>query len=180
MEVDAIEEGKIVHVSEEYAKAEGLMIIRKKVEALPDVKAVAAQVRRAERRARPLIDEFRRSLDYRKNNVIQELKENFQWELTRKRRERNITRRKLAALTGVSEDDIINLEHGILPQDNFVLIHKIEGILGVRLKKEQASEQTRQEKQTHQTKLEAQPESQKANKENTIKGEDIEVILDKE
>ena len=137
MEVDAIEDGKLVKVDEEYAKREGLMIIRRKIEALPEVEPVSlSRLKRAERRAKPLIEEFRRPLDYRQNNVLLELKENFQWEITKKRREKNITRRTLAALTGVSEDDIINLEHGILPKDNFVLVHKVEAILGVKLKKD--------------------------------------------
>jgi ribosome-binding protein aMBF1 (putative translation factor) len=136
MEVDAIEEGKIVRVSEEYARREGLLIIRKKVESNPVLQPVPlGQLRRAERRAKPQVEEFRKPLDYRKNNVIAELKENFQWDITKKRREKNLSRRQLAFMVGESEDVIISLENGFLPRDDFVLLNNVERVLGINIHK---------------------------------------------
>jgi len=136
MEVDAIEDNKIVRVSEEYARLQGLLIIRKKIESNQPVQPVPlSHLRRAERRAKPQIDEFRKPLDYRKNNVIQELKENFQWDISRKRREMNLSRRQLAGMAGASEDEIINLENGFLPKDNFILLNKVEKALGISVRR---------------------------------------------
>ena len=128
MDVDAIEDNKIVRVSEEYARLQGLLIIRKKIDSdLPVQPVPLVQLKRAERRLKPQIEEYRKPLDYRKNNVLQELKENFQWDVSRRRREMNLSRRKLAEMIGESEDAVINLENGFLPRDNFVLLSKVVG-----------------------------------------------------
>ena len=136
MEVEAIEDNKIVRLSEEYARLQGLLIIRKKIDSTPVVQPIPlVQLRRVERRARPQIEEFRKPLNYKKNNVLQELKKNFQWDISRKRREKNMSRRKLAEIMGESEDTVINLENGFLPRDNFILLNKVEKTLGISVRK---------------------------------------------
>ena len=136
MEVDAIEDNKIVRVTQEYVRLHGLLIIRKIVDSNQQVQPVPiVQLRRSERRAKPQLEEFRKPLDYSKNNVIKELKDNFQWEISRKRRVMNLSRRQLASMVGESEDQIINLENGFLPEDNFVLLNKVEKVLGISVRK---------------------------------------------
>ncbi len=165
MYVDAIEDKKIVRVSEEYAKREGLLIIRKVIDS-PVVQPVPlVQLRRAERRLKPQIEEFRRPLDYRKNNVIQELKENFQWDISKKRRELGMSRRQLAFKIGESEDSVISLENGLLPKDNFVLLNKVESALGINLHKSSVQSQS----------LPKQPSPKPENVPESISGGDIEL-----
>lgn len=137
MDVEAIEEGKIVRVSEQYARLEGLMIIKKRTDntSIPVYPVPLVQLRRAERKAKPQIEEFRRPLDYRKNNVLQDLVENFQWVISKKRREKNLSRRQLAQMIGEVDETIASLENGFLPKDNFVLLSKVEKALDINLRK---------------------------------------------
>jgi transcriptional regulator with XRE-family HTH domain len=133
--VEAIEEGRIVRVSEEYAKQEGLLILRKAssgegVREKVDVKKGLGEERRLG------FDDYRRPLDWRKNKIIDALIDNFNWEIAKMRKAKNITRKQLATEVGVSENTIKIVENGILPSEDFVLINKIENYLGISLRKD--------------------------------------------
>ena len=59
--------------------------------------------------------------EYKKNNVLKELIDNFHWQISRVRRMKNMSRRQLAQAAGVSEDDLKMIENGILPREDFIV-----------------------------------------------------------
>jgi len=127
--VEALEEGKIVRVSREYALREGLIVVKKKhndlgFSAYPEEAQALGQSRNVEAQ-KPY---------YLKNDVLAGLKENFNWELQKQRKLRNLTRRQLANLSSVSEQDIITLERGQIPQ-NLIALSKLETFYNISLRK---------------------------------------------
>jgi ribosome-binding protein aMBF1 (putative translation factor) len=131
--VEAIEEGKIVKVSEDYAKREGLMILRRPE---IDFKVDGSIASREDDERRLLMDDFRKPLDWKDNRVAKDLVENFHWHIARERRRKNTTRRDFAEALGESENTIKMLENGILPKNDFVLIKKVQDYLGINLRKD--------------------------------------------
>ena len=86
--VDAIEEGRIVRVSVDYAKREGLLILRKPIE---EVKSTTSGKREdSVRKNKGFIgmEDLRKPLSTKNNEILQELKENFHWTLVQKLQEK--------------------------------------------------------------------------------------------
>lgn len=142
--VDAIEDGKIVRVTESYARQEGLMILRKQSRFEPDklkqqgmINQYIAKEDPIRRKGRePLnLDKLRRPLDYKKNNIIAELKDNFHWDISRARKARIMSRKQLADALQTSEEAVKMIENGILPANDFVLISKLEKYFGLNLRR---------------------------------------------
>ena len=129
--VEAIEEGKIIKVREDYAKKEGLPIIRK-----PRVFHPRIQQKEEFRKTR--VDDFRKPLNWKNNKIVKELMDNFHWEIIKKRKERNLTRKQLADSLNVSEEDIKLIENGFLPKDDFILVNKIEEHFKISLRRDEA------------------------------------------
>ena len=136
--VDAIEEGKIVRVHKDYALKEGLLILRKSLatSGLSSVEEKKKKEVEVHSSKVPRMEEFRKELSWKKSSVVQDLVDNFHWEISKRRRERGISRTQLAKLTGVHEREIRMLETGIVPHEDFVLINKIQEILVVNLRKD--------------------------------------------
>ncbi len=133
--VDAIEEGKIVQVSESYARREGLLILRKpQVRDVQQTKAV--QEIKSQRKELSPFETFRRPLRSKQNNVVGTLVGNFHWVLAMQRKERHLTRKQVAQALGVSEFEIKSLENGVLPADDYILINKVEKYYGINLRKD--------------------------------------------
>ncbi len=136
--VEAIDEGKIVKVPEEYALREGLPILRRmEVSFLgkPDRKA-AREAEKKEMRFALGFDAFRKPLRPKPNDVASSLIDNFHWEIVQRRRAMNLTRKQLAAKLGVKELDIKMFENGVLPSDDYVLINKMQQFFGINLRKD--------------------------------------------
>lgn len=139
--VDAIEEGRIVRVTERYAKMEGLTILSRPLDSQSQegnaggAGGYTGSSRFKKKQSLLNFDKYRKPLDYRKNNVIAELMENFHWELGKLRKARCMTRKQLAGALNVSEEDIKSVENGILPADDFVLVSKIEKFYGISLRR---------------------------------------------
>ncbi len=131
--VDALRDGGIVKVTEREAIEEGLLILRRPVLQSTFVPPSRSPVKSAEARHNTRHSTVK---DYRANNVRGDLKENFHWEIARARRLKNLTRGQLANLLNVSEEQIIFIERGELPKDDYVLINKLERYLNIRLRKE--------------------------------------------
>lgn len=144
--VEAIEEGRIVKVSEDYAKREGLLIVRKQDDNSTyggnQVKSTSfVNKEKSPQRSARLVPSFtmekmRKPLEYYRNDVASDLVSNFHWEIKNARRLKNITRRQLASKVGESEETIKMVENGMLPRDNYILINKIQSALGLQLRKE--------------------------------------------
>ncbi len=133
--VEAIEEGKIVRVSEAYAVREGLPILRRKaVGFLPE----QGKKKENEGEERLMMDDYRKPLKWGENKVVKDLVINFSWYVSRERRKRNLSRKQLADAVGEPESSIRMIENGLLPRDDFVLISKVEKYLGLSLRKDGA------------------------------------------
>src|SRR3989338_1347528 len=139
--VDAIEDGRIVEVSEEYARREGLLILKRQETPSADPVKLQQHMKisprlRGDRKVYVYIDKYRRPLKI-KNNVAASLIDNFHWYVSSKRREVNWSRKQFAEKIGASEADVKMIENGILPSDDFVLINKIEQVFGISLRKDE-------------------------------------------
>lgn len=138
--VEAIEEGKIVNVPEEYAIRERLPILRKpQIEVIGKSKEAGKNIDAKDLRGVDRKEIF--GLNFRKpwrkrNDVIEALIDNFHWVIAAKRRQLGMTRKKLADAIGASELEVKMIENGVLPSDDFVLISKIQNYLGINLRKD--------------------------------------------
>ena len=138
--VDAIEDGRIVRVTEEYAKREGLMVIRRPEQSALDSPQAQQQMKltprlRGERKAYFDIDKYRRP-QHDKNDIIASLVNNFHWIIGSRRKQLNLSRKQLAEAINSSQEDLKMIENGILPQSDYVLINKLETYLKLSLRKE--------------------------------------------
>lgn len=132
--VEAIDDGKIVRVPEDYARREGLPIIRRPVH----VKGSASvQSERFKPREKGILrfEEFRRPLRADTQRLESELVNNFHWIIQKKRKERSLTRKQLAQSLGASENDLKMLENGVIVGGNFVLVGKVEQFFSISLRK---------------------------------------------
>jgi len=128
--VEAIENGRIVRVTESYAKREGLFILKKHEQ--PKVSAVK---RNKDEEGRPLFDDFRKPLRFKENDLAKDMVDNFHWILLEKRKVRGITRKQLANALGESENSIKLMENGVIPFGNYVLVNKLEKFYNISLRK---------------------------------------------
>ncbi len=126
--VDAIEEGKIVHVSEDYARREGLLILRKPKSNMLET------VRKDQKKEPSLFDLFKKPLRT-KNDIASSLVDNFSWIIAAQRKKHNLTRKKLAEAINEQEYNLKTIENGILPKDDFILIAKLEKYFNINLRK---------------------------------------------
>jgi len=138
--VDAIEDGRIVRVSEDYAKREGLLILRKPIEEVKQI--ISGKREDATRKNKGFIgmEDLRKPLSTKNNEILKELIENFHWTLVQKRKGRLLTRKKVADALGESEVNIKMIENGVLPANNFILINKLENYYGISLRKNKVPE----------------------------------------
>lgn len=127
--VDAIEEGKIVKVTEDYAIKENLPILRKH-EKKPEVQKKSNDPENL------FFEDLRRPLNYKKSQVLSDLIDNFQWEIAKKRKALGMSRRMLAEQINETELSLKLIENGMLPKDDFVIINKIQSRLGINLRKD--------------------------------------------
>ncbi len=131
--VEAIDDGRIVRVPEDYAVREGLLILRR-----PQISDPVSQTRPVERSERMSsgIDTLRKPLKYKQNDIVGSLVENFQWVIGQRRRQKGMTRKQVAVALGCSEHSIKLLENGILPAENYVVINRLEKLFGVTLRRD--------------------------------------------
>lgn len=138
--VEAIEDGRIVKVPEQYAKREGLLILKKapiqtQRDLLPP-SYLEKKERERPSRTLPLTDYIRSKPDWREKQVISELVDNFHWQIRYNRRVRGLTRKQLAQMINVPEEQIQILESGRLPSNDFVLLNKIQKFFNINLRKD--------------------------------------------
>lgn len=139
--VEVIEDGKIVSVPESYALAENLPIL-KKAPSL-EIKERVAEISERKKREvdmenrKKMLDNFSRPLDWKSNNIINDLVENFHWLIIKERKARRLTRKQLALMINETEDVIKTIEYGRLPSNDFIIINKLQNALGIRLRKDE-------------------------------------------
>ena len=130
-QVEAIEDGKIVKVNEDYAKREGLIILRKD-NVIREEKSTEVPFE-----GKMALDDFRRPLNRGNDQVSSELVDNFHWHILRERRRLNLTRSQFAQALGEDEEVVKMVENGLLPAKDFILINKIQKFLRLNLRKDQ-------------------------------------------
>ncbi len=156
--VEAIRDGEVVRMSEVQARMEDLFIIRRAevIEARNNAEVARSigqenvpshrvlDLTNREQRVRvSLLDKWKRDgAEYKKNNVLKELVDNFHWYVIKVRKSRNLSRKQLADAIGCQEEQIKIIENGQLPQDNFFLINKLENFLKINLRKNRPVEQS--------------------------------------
>ena len=135
--VDAIEEGRIVRVPEDYARREGLLILRREADIPSEPLTPKGKRDAGARKNKGFIgmDDLRKPLRPNQDELLRELVDNFHWVLVEKRKAKGLTRKKLAESVGETELNVKMLENGILPMNNFILINKLESFYGVSLRK---------------------------------------------
>lgn len=69
------------------------------------------------------------------NKPRPDLIDNFHWVITQTRRAKHISREQFAKDLGESETLVKMVEQGILPENDNLIINKIEGYLGIKLRK---------------------------------------------
>jgi ribosome-binding protein aMBF1 (putative translation factor) len=178
--VEAIEEGKIVRVSENYARKEGPPILRK-----PKLVQIQETVPKIPEKRKSKDDEklnqlshdlSKRPLNWRKNQIFDELVENFHWQISKARKSLGLTRKQLADLINEKEETIKMLEYGTLTVNDFVLINKVQAILGINLRKDKLDIN----KSMHDMIKEGEPFHEKKIEEETLSGSEIEIFEDEE
>lgn len=170
--VDAIENGKIVKVTEEYALREGLMILKR--EEKDDRYVITQKPRKQEEEPRVGFEELRKPLGWKKKQVVAELIDNFHWAVANERKVRNLGRKQAAKDLGISENDLKMIENGVLPSEDFVIINKIQKHYGINLRKDGNNFDQSMRNKLDKDKVSKGIEKAKENQ--PISGDDIEII----
>ncbi len=144
--VEAIKDGEIIRVPERVAILEDLFILRK-IGGTKEQSVISAPAQTSSLRSKePVLKNSSIMSDWRhgkfgakKNNAAQDLISNFNWEISKNRKSKNMTRLKLAQMINATEEQIKMLELGELPADDFVLISRIEQVFGINLRKNPGS-----------------------------------------
>ena len=143
--VEAIKDGEIIKVPEKVAIMEDLFILRKIVnpsqQSSQNNAPVAFSVKQRESVSKgSIFSEWKHGkFGVKKNNALQDLIPNFNWEISKNRKKSNMTRAKLAQMAQSTEENVKMIELGELPADDFVLISRIENVFGINLRKNPAS-----------------------------------------
>lgn len=177
--VDVIKEGEILRVTESQAKAEDLFILRRVEIEQRDSSQNTSKIPQDQSYKKPsILDSWKRGeTGYKKNDVISDLVPNFNWDISSKRRQKNLSRRQLAEKAGVTEEEIKNVELGILTRDDFSLISKIENVLGISLRKNNvAPVNLAQLQKSKEEKEKAPQKEEKSDSKKSVLGNDIEII----
>lgn len=181
--VEAIEEGRIVKVPESYARREGLLILKKAPIATQRSQLPPSYLEKKERPSRtpPITDYIRSKPDWREKQVISELVDNFHWQIRYNRRVRGLTRKQVARMIGVQEEQIQIIESGRLPTNDFVLLNKIQKLFNINLRKDGKQFDISAAELMHKA-AEEKPAPPKLNEEDyrEVIGKDIEIMNDGE
>jgi ribosome-binding protein aMBF1 (putative translation factor) len=139
--VEVIEDGRIVKVTEDYARREGLLILRRQSQISDSPLTPKEKKDEGARRSKGFIgmDDLRKPLR-KDSEILKELVENFHWILVQRRKARALTRKKVAEAINESETNVKMIENGVLPMNNFVLVNKLEGYYGISLRKNKVAE----------------------------------------
>jgi ribosome-binding protein aMBF1 (putative translation factor) len=143
--VEAIKDGEIIRVPEKIAILEDLFILRK-IGGTPQANSVSMPLQSHSVKKEPILKNSSIMSDWKhgkfgvkKNNAVSDLIPNFNWEISKNRKMKNMTRLKLAQMINATEDQIKMMELGELPADDFVLISRIEQVFGINLRKNPGS-----------------------------------------
>ncbi len=142
---DAISGKGIVKICSDCASIEKIPIIRKPTDnqiaesqrqkSVRDMLTGANRGKLLARREISLRELVDRNLKERLAKQPSDLIDNFHWTIQRIRRNKKVTREQFAKGIGESEATVRMLEQGILPNNDYKLVNKVESYLGVTLRK---------------------------------------------
>jgi ribosome-binding protein aMBF1 (putative translation factor) len=188
--VEAIEEGRIVKVPEDYARREGLLILKKAPIATQRNQLPPSYLEKKERerpsRTLPLTEYIKAKPDWREKQVISELVDNFHWQIRYNRRVRGLTRKQLARMINVPEEQIQILESGRLPSNDFILLNKIQKFFNINLRKDGKEFDLSASELMHKASLDQDSSQQKTKSKPRMEdykdmiGKDIDIIDDED
>jgi|SRR3989344_3572438 len=182
--VEAIKDGEIIRIPESVAIIEDLFVLRKIANvsqhgSVSSVLQAPVKTKEPVRNSSIMYDWKHGKFGGKKNNVLNDLIPNFNWQISKNRKSHNLSRAKLAQLISASEEDVKMIELGELPADDFVLISRIENVFGINLRKHPASiaqvDIAELQKRSEETKKEKSPSNLFKNSE-SFTGNDIEVL----
>ncbi len=135
--VEALEDGRIVRVTESYAKNEGLAILRKPSfqENKPQTQQQQIE-KRGSSTSFAIKESIMKAPSWKEKQVIAELVPNFHWQIRVERKKHNLTKAQLAKAINESEENIKLLEFGKLPSEDFVLVNKLQRYFNINLRKD--------------------------------------------
>lgn len=180
--VEAIKDGEIIKVPESVARQEDLFVLRRLEPSNKLVTPYAEKKTELPAHGKTYLHEWKAGrTNYKRNNVVNDLVENFQWEISKARRLKNISRKQLADAVGATEEEMKMMEMGQLPRDDFVMVNKIESYLAIHLRKNEVmgmdatlvNIQKAQEKKKEMQKPVVKKEDIQAE---SIVGKDIEIL----
>ncbi len=135
--VEAIEDGKIVRVTENYARREGIPILRRPETLQQRTPLPPEKVKKIQAEFKTdLMDALKKKPSWKEKQVLSELVENFHWKIKTERMKRGLTRKQLASMLNEKEEKIKLIEYGTMPSEDFVLINKIQNVLKINLRKD--------------------------------------------
>ncbi len=136
--VEVIKEGQITRVPRWQAEEEDLFILREPEKELVSESGFNKNFfdRKEPALRKDGMEKYRPRIELKKNNIVKFLVDNFHWKIVHARRERGLSRKKVAEAIGEKEEVLKELELGRLPRDDFVLITKIENCFGFSLRKD--------------------------------------------
>lgn len=144
--VEAIKDGEIIRIPEKVAILEDLFILRKISNPpiqnmnVPVPSQNSSKSRDANAKNNSIMYDWKHGkFGQKKNNAVNDLITNFNWEISKNRKAKNMTRAKLAQLIDSNEENVKMIELGELPSDDFVLISRIENVFGINLRKNPGS-----------------------------------------
>lgn len=183
--VEVIEDGRIVRVSETYARREGLPILRKP-KAVEDAETAAqAQAQTQSKAMRNesrlgFIDTLYKPADWREKQVMSELVDNFNWVIRDARKRKGLNRKQVAKMINEEEESVRILEHGRLPSKDFIIINKIQKALGINLRKDGKNFDfpIGELKQKSEPPAKKEKTKEKTEKDEMFSGKDIEIFDD--
>jgi ribosome-binding protein aMBF1 (putative translation factor) len=123
---------------------------------------------------RGLSEELKRPLDWKKKQVVSELIDNFHWHISHARRQKGLMRKQFAEAIGESEEVVKKIENGVLPENSFVLVNKIQNYLRINLRKDRKDFSQPMRKLVEKKQEEKAEEKRKEF--SAVIGDDIEVI----
>ncbi len=162
---DAISDEGVVKICEKCARDEHIPIIRrpttfqlKEAERKQTFyERASSSIKEAEKRENPekklqettlreIVDRNYESKAPKKKELRPEMIDNFHWTIMRARRRKKLTQSQLAKQIEESEAAIKMVEQGILPEDDYKLVNKLENFLNIRIIRPEFEKEIKPEK----------------------------------
>ena len=104
----------------------------------------SSEVQKQDMRLRAIVDSNYRKITPKEIEARPDLIENFHWVLMRARRLTKLTPEQVAKEIGETESAIRMAEKGVLPEDDYKFLHKLENFYNIKLIEDEAKKQIKE------------------------------------